>query len=391
MSTPKNIVILIHGTWGLNSPWTLEGSALRRVLRETFGEECIERFRWSGWNSHQARLKASKRLAARVRRSLSSYLDAKHFVIAHSHGGNVLLYSMRDDPSIRRISGILFMGTPFMACETRDVYQSLGALPFLLSALCWVIPLFLFIGLARANRVLRISDGFFMLVSLLIAICAGGCWWFAKEHVLQSFAAWAYKRQSVTMEKIALPDCRTFNIPIFCAVAVGDEPYWLIRATRSIADLPYKFWQPAFQAVLVTAALFAVPTGILFPRVLPFLSFFTFLDFFPFFLIKVLILYAALAFLLQCLMLLLPFLTLSRYVFGGGGVESWLTYTTVTPIPPGFSQKGDRLSVIKDLHAGDERFRFTRYRVKGRGLRHSLIYESDDFLDDLKSLAQRNG
>jgi len=218
-----------------------------------------------------------------------------------------------------------------------------------------------------------------MAVSLWISIFLGLGLWFLRDQLVNSLVEWGYKRQSLTMDRISLPNCGRLNIPMFCAIAAGDEPYLAISATRAISGLPYNVW---FRSVVITIALLAAA--------LAFLSFSTLtvgsprpLDILILVLIPVVIIFGFL------LRLLLPFVTLSRFIFGGGGAESWLTYTTVTPIPPGFSVAANGLGLSLKQPAGIENLRFKRYRIRGRGLRHSLIYSSEDFLHDLKSLVSQ--
>jgi len=58
---------------------------------------------------------------------LQKYPGARHFIIAHSHGGNVVLYAVRESPLMRsQLGGLVFLSTPFLHVERRDqsVYLS---------------------------------------------------------------------------------------------------------------------------------------------------------------------------------------------------------------------------------------------------------------------------
>lgn len=100
------VVTLVHGTWGRgmfcpsgDAPWTTEESTLCKSLKapEHLGPSTIfRRFRWSGKNRHKARSKAANELHDYLARNFNSWPKAKHFVVAHSHGGNIALYAMND-------------------------------------------------------------------------------------------------------------------------------------------------------------------------------------------------------------------------------------------------------------------------------------------------------
>jgi hypothetical protein len=49
--------------------------------------------------------------------------EAKHFVIAHSHGGNIAIDAIGSDPQLRsRIAGIICLSTPFLLVSKRQLH-----------------------------------------------------------------------------------------------------------------------------------------------------------------------------------------------------------------------------------------------------------------------------
>ncbi len=96
----QRVVTLVHGTFAMHASWMrdaavkahaavqVEESSLCAELRELPGT-VLRRFCWSGGNSHTARLQAGDDLAEYLRALRSEFPNAKHFVIAHSHGDNV--------------------------------------------------------------------------------------------------------------------------------------------------------------------------------------------------------------------------------------------------------------------------------------------------------------
>jgi len=123
------VLTLVHGTWGRgvlcpsgDAPWTSDSSALCRSLRDRLGPDLIfRRFRWSGANSHTARVKGAEELRDHLREGLECWPVATHIVIAHSHGGNVALSAMEASNLQERVAGVACVATPFISARERDI------------------------------------------------------------------------------------------------------------------------------------------------------------------------------------------------------------------------------------------------------------------------------
>ena len=92
-----------------DAPWTAEASTFCKSLSDSLGPNVVFwRLRWSGRNSHTARFNAAKSLRDCLQKGLENreWRDAKHFVVAHSHGGNVALMALENLDSRERIAGI---------------------------------------------------------------------------------------------------------------------------------------------------------------------------------------------------------------------------------------------------------------------------------------------
>ena len=91
--SPDYVVTLVHGTFARGAAWTRDGSALRAIIRDRLGEGSVQfdSFLWSGFNADQAHQKASRELRGMIGRRLDEHPGARHYVVAHSHGGNVVL------------------------------------------------------------------------------------------------------------------------------------------------------------------------------------------------------------------------------------------------------------------------------------------------------------
>ena len=80
-------------------------------------------FPWSGSNSHASRLEAAKELQKYFVRAAEGRPGLRHFVIAHSHGGNVTIYALRglSRETRRTVRGVACIANPFIQCRGRDV------------------------------------------------------------------------------------------------------------------------------------------------------------------------------------------------------------------------------------------------------------------------------
>lgn len=114
-----------RSAWELRerSPWLGRRSALHRALIQLGGTGRVRIFPffWSGRNGVTDRTKAAIRLREQVEARLLRYPSARHFIIAHSHAGNVAFYSIRDSTTIgRQLGGLVCLSTPFLHARLRD-------------------------------------------------------------------------------------------------------------------------------------------------------------------------------------------------------------------------------------------------------------------------------
>src|SRR5436190_15445060 len=89
------LVILIHGTFVRDALWLSSDGVISTAIKNMFGSDVlIEKFVWSGYNSHRARFDAARELASFVAECGEPYPDRPVAFVAHSHGGNVALWSL---------------------------------------------------------------------------------------------------------------------------------------------------------------------------------------------------------------------------------------------------------------------------------------------------------
>jgi Putative serine esterase (DUF676) len=121
------IITLVHGTWSQTSEWTREGSRLRTAFNAARKDRIIFRtFVWSGRNSFAARETAAEDLRAFLREGFQLFPDAAHSVIAHSHGGNIVLKALEDGSIRERVINVICLSTPFITVAPRNFGSSIG-------------------------------------------------------------------------------------------------------------------------------------------------------------------------------------------------------------------------------------------------------------------------
>jgi hypothetical protein len=140
----KNIVILIHGTTSLLSSenpikeitsaqyWGNVRVELQQRLPDNY---TLEFFDWSGDNSEKSRRKGAESLCSRLTELEAQNID--YHLIAHSHGGSVILGALNEftkkEQELSSLKSWITIGTPFFKFNTKiDIWYwlSLGIIAF---------------------------------------------------------------------------------------------------------------------------------------------------------------------------------------------------------------------------------------------------------------------
>src|SRR6266481_9109358 len=110
----KVLVTLLHGTFAPDAEWTKPGSMLRAKLQTKIENVTFDPFPWSGANSMWERLNEGKKLGEHIKDLQIAHPDSEHYIIAHSHAGNIALYAARWLGSSHDLAGIACLATPFL-------------------------------------------------------------------------------------------------------------------------------------------------------------------------------------------------------------------------------------------------------------------------------------
>ena len=253
------VVTLVHGTFASGSPWTQEGSEFRSLLQEASTCRIVfRRFEWNGENGHHSRTQAGSSLASFLHEGVCLHPTATQFVVAHSHGGNVCLYALRDSTISAHISGIVCLSTPFLACRPRDLSDArrlfkcaLGLAACLTGAAAlWVIIMVL-LSQASSPGVLSVVSDYGGLLFALAVICTlpiffmGSRW--AGRLWTRRFDPSLSARQRSIVNRIALPVVH--DVPVMCFTSTHDEAGRWLHLLGSYANLPFALWKSGIVAM----------------------------------------------------------------------------------------------------------------------------------------------
>jgi hypothetical protein len=196
---PDVVVTLVHGTWARDAEWTLADSALRATIaRAAGGSVAFQRFVWSGKNSIAARRRALEGLVAHLRRLIEGWPRARHYVVGHSHGGNVALQALGDAALSGKVDGLVCLSTPFLNATPRE----LG--PVGETALRWLPVLILFyVGELAVKLIAPPHADVFEALMLPAALLAGFALWRGMRR-FASAAATSLASQAIDPSKVLI-------------------------------------------------------------------------------------------------------------------------------------------------------------------------------------------
>jgi hypothetical protein len=245
-ATPKSqiVITLVHGTFNFfRSEWTKPHAVFCSTLSQRFAYSANV-FRWSGWNSHRARLKAAEKLKRSLALAIDTFPGAEHFVVAHSHGGNIALYAMNDSELSKSVAGIVCLGTPFITCQARNLEP--GLLPFQTIASI-LLPVSLIALLLRflnwyVDRYQNASFAGFILMGIAGLCCAVGSIPLVAP-LFRVLKRMIERHQQELLSTLCPP--RILSAPVLCISAKGDEAGRHLRFLEWMSALPLLLWKPS--------------------------------------------------------------------------------------------------------------------------------------------------
>jgi hypothetical protein len=253
-NSSRKKIILVHGTWSPHATWIQQGSARREALKEHC-QDCEEpiKFIWSGKNTVVARQAASDALINQI----DPNSDQKYILIAHSHGGNVVLQALQgkinQKPVMDFVAGVICLNTPFFTLLRKDTqhlssYVIISLITFLSCAIWY--PFFI-----------RDELSYWPVWSIgALALMYPMSTWLRPETIHR----WIHKNFLYYGEKGRF--CKIVTAPFLCLNCGADEAFAVLSVIDGISNIPSllisRFWvSPALLnvfAILLVLRKFAI-------------------------------------------------------------------------------------------------------------------------------------
>jgi hypothetical protein len=240
MIAPRSVFTIVHGTWAREAEWSKPGSLLWSRVSSIVPCSTLVRFGWSGHNSFAARLRAGNELARQLRDQITAQPGARHYVIAHSHGGNVALYALKADPFLRSgLAGIICISTPFLHVYRRR-WEELGAGHIMLGIK--VLPFAMLIALQyvlaqRLGMIRALENVVPVAIALAVVVLPA-----MRRGMVKASGASFNWRQQVASPALA-------GVNLFIVRGSADEAWAGLAASQLVATLIARIWRLASRVV----------------------------------------------------------------------------------------------------------------------------------------------
>ena len=272
---PSLVVTLVHGTFGRlpgrDASWTRESSPLRRRLLEELGPDVqFQTFRWSGMNWPSARYRAARRLREQFRATAERHPACGHYVVAHSHGGNVAFYALRDaaaEASATPVpTGVVCLSTPFIAAQPRAV----TLFRFVSTYAVVLVALFAVVAAGMGRLLVPLMAGMRTHSSVLDALMWNEVW---LEFALCAVLAWHATNGLVRLAQTRLKLIAVDGVPVPLRIyrSIGDEATAVLATSAFFTWLGTLAWRVASALTFAVTGsfatlflgLFVLPVGVL--------------------------------------------------------------------------------------------------------------------------------
>jgi len=229
------VITCVHGTFAPGADWTRPESVLLSALKRRFPGAIVQAFQWSGRNSATARAQAAA--------EFSDWVEARntdrprlHFVIAHSHGGNVVLRAMANSATRRAISGVACLSTPFLHVRQRKIGQYGPSYLWALLGATVLILLFTQFAAALGLAIPEDADEQFNAVSTLALL-----WLWCFVCLELTSEAYLDKKARAFAQASLLPELAGLQMVIVRGTA--DEAKGGLAAAQFVAWVAGRVWE----------------------------------------------------------------------------------------------------------------------------------------------------
>ena len=243
-------ITLVHGTNATDGSWFREDSWFRKQLQILLPMPIEYHYvLWDGHNSHESRLAGAKRLSEHVAEIRRLASPTHHYLICHSHGGNIALYAAKDRSFVEALSGLVTLGTPFICCAPNRAVSVFSKKSnyietIILAVFCIVMlplvvlamlskPFFLWHVVGEWDDFVWITPLLFGFTYLFVRVLLKAKRW------SQGFADYLDSVQTTSAELLTpapFPGERLMVVRVST-----DEAGWWLRLISALGQMPHKF------------------------------------------------------------------------------------------------------------------------------------------------------
>ena len=257
-SLPSPLIITVHGTndalpdsrggqwWQIGSPFA--EILARELAARGWSDVEIAPHHWSGANSDADRLAAAKALVGRIKAAAKQGRPLA--VLAHSHGGNIVMEALSSGSAARNVERIATFGTPFF-------HRQLKLVPWLVATFQIVLGLVMTpIMAGYIYVVLQADSGPRIEAALVFAVLGAAALWSLRAGLRKvfhrQFALWTARRYVDPEHWLSIHSPRDEAMRILEAAATLRPRYVTVEGARRSLDA-----FAALAGVVGTIALFA--------------------------------------------------------------------------------------------------------------------------------------
>jgi hypothetical protein len=243
-------VILVHGTWGRGifpkmsdlrrryfrgtKRWFEDGSPfcveMDAALKSASLDWPIRAFLWSGANSVHDRDRAARDLSKQLREDLKDP-DATAVIIAHSHGGNVVLRALQHLDSMAGRIRVVTLATPFLRVFARRSFElSFSVKLFMFLALFIILVGLFLILFVNLLAIAFVSKEVGLIIFMLLA---GGAGYFTTKWLNEVFTK---PHTALAIEEAAHYDTKGAAASRMLVIRAVDDEASLSLAVGSIGS-----------------------------------------------------------------------------------------------------------------------------------------------------------